>query len=66
MKRAERLELALAVAVVAAVLWRVAPGLTLGWWTTAFEPLCGGWLSEGSGEVILRSRVWELIQAAAG
>jgi len=37
----------------------------LRWWTTAFAPLCDGILSGGAetGEIVLRSRVWELLTA---
>ena len=62
-------ELSLMVGVLAAVIWcAAAPQIELFWWTTAFSPLCDGILTAegGSGEIVLRSRLWEaLAQIAA-
>ena len=34
------------------------------WWTTAFSPLCDGILTaEGTGEIVLRSKLWEAASA---
>ena len=67
MKKLDRLELALAAGAAAVFLYFAAPRVALGWWTTAFEPLCAGLLTDGgTGEVILRSRLWELLSSALG
>ena len=45
-----------------------APGLATRWWTTAFAPLCDGILGAeaGGGELVLRSRLWELLSGWVG
>ena len=51
-------------AVAVTLVWcAVSPRFTPMWWTTAFAPLCDGILStEGTGEILLRSKFWELVQ----
>ena len=55
-------ELSLLFAVAVTLVWcAVSPRFTPMWWTTAFAPLCDGILSiEGTGEVLLRSKLWEV------
>jgi len=57
-------ELSLMFAVAVTLVWcAVSPRFTPMWWTTAFAPLCDGILSaEGTGEIVLRSKFWELVQ----
>ena len=62
-------EIALMIGVVATILCcAVTPGFTTRWWTTAFSPLCDGILGAdaGSGEIVLRSKLWELLAGWAG
>ena len=57
------------IGVVAAILCcAAAPGLTTQWWTTAFSPLCDGILGVDTpgGEIVLRSKLWELLSGWAG
>ena len=55
-------ELSLLFAVAVTLVWcAVSPRFTPMWWTTAFAPLCDGILStEGTGEILLRSKLWEV------
>lgn len=66
MKRMDRFELSVMIGVFVTIVWCAAtPHLTTQWWTTAFAPLCDGILSSGArdgGEIILRSKIWELLQ----
>ena len=57
-------ELSLLIGVAVTLVWcAVSPRFTMQWWTTAFAPLCDGILStgDGGGEVLLRSKLWELL-----
>lgn len=59
-------ELSIVIAAAVTLLWcAVSPHWAMRWWTTAFAPLCDGLLSagEGVGEVMLRSKLWELVSA---
>ena len=60
-------EISLLIGVVVTMLCCAAPPrLAMQWWTTAFSPLCDGILSgAGSGEIVLRSKFWELLQEYA-
>jgi len=55
-------ELSLLFAVAVTLVWcAVSPRFTPMWWTTAFAPLCDGILSiEGTGKILLRSKLWEV------
>ena len=58
-------ELSLMFAIAVTLVWcAVSPRFTPMWWTTAFEPLCGGILSAGgTGDgIVLRSKFLELVQ----
>lgn len=60
-------EISLLIAVVAAIVCCAAlPETAPQWWTAAFSPLCDGMLTanaEGA-DVVLRSRLWELLTGA--
>ncbi len=61
-------EISMLIGVAATILCcAAAPSLTTRWWTTAFSPLCGDILELGGagGEIVLRSKLWELVSAAA-
>ena len=49
-------------ALLFTLVWcAVTPRFTPMWWTTAFSPLCDGILTAGgTGEIVLRSRLWEI------
>ena len=59
----KRWELSLLIAFAAMLLWSaVSPSLLGNWWGAAFSTLCGRILrAPGNGEVVLRSKLWELI-----
>ena len=62
-------EIALMIGVAATILYCAAsPGFTMQWWTTAFSPLCDGILGADApgGEIVLRSRIWELMSGYFG
>ncbi len=64
MYKLQKWEIAMLIGVFATVLCCAAtPGPTLQWWTTAFSPLCDGILGAdaGDGEVVLRSKLYELL-----
>ncbi|MBO4915740.1 MAG: hypothetical protein J5449_11120 [Oscillospiraceae bacterium] len=57
-------EISIMIGVVVTIIWCAAsPGLTTQWWTAAFAPLCDGLFTSelGSGDVVLRSKLWELL-----
>lgn len=60
----QKWEISLIAAIVATLLFcAVTPRFDLRWWTTAFAPLCDELLSMdlGGEEIILRSKLWELL-----
>ena len=59
-------EISMMLAVFITILWSaVFSRLIPMWWTTAFSPLCDGILSsEAAGDVVLRSKLWELVVSA--
>ena len=62
-------EIALMIGVAVTILCCAAPpGFTAQWWTTAFAPLCDGVLGADApgGEIVLRSKLWELLSGWAG
>ena len=67
MKSMKNWELSLLIAVILTVLCcALQPNPVFHWWSTAFEPLCDGLAtadSGGSAELVLRSRLWELLSA---
>ncbi len=64
MNKLQKWEIAMMAGAAATILCCAAPPkLTLGWWTTAFSPLCDGILgTEALGDgVVLRSWLWDLL-----
>lgn len=57
-------EISMLVGVAAAILCCALFPAPMRWWTVAFEPLCDGLATaESAGtEVIVRSRLWELLR----
>ncbi len=58
-------EISILIAIVVTIVYCAAtPSLTSRWWTTAFAPLCDGILTADAGgtEIVLRSKLWELVQ----
>ncbi len=53
------------LAMACMLLWcAIPPSVCLKWWGAVFQPLCQNLLTDGkSGEVVLKSRLWELLQA---
>ena len=69
LKRNNGWELSLAIGLLAALVWcALFPNPVGGWWCAAFSPLCDGILSSasGTGEIVLKSRLWELAQGLLG
>ena len=64
-----KFEISLLIGVAAAIVWCAAAAhLTPMWWTTAFSPLCDGILTADAGgeDIVLRSKLWELLSGCFG
>jgi len=59
-------EISLMVGAAVMLLWCAAePGALMRWWGVAFSPLCDSMNCArlGGGDVVVRSKLWELLQA---
>lgn len=59
-----KLEYSLALGLAVMLLCCAFPPRTMQWWSVAFSPLCDEILSSGgSGEIVLRSKLWEVLSS---
>lgn len=59
----KRWEIAAWVGLAAMLAAAALPAGPMQWWSAAFAPLCDGLLTGGgaAGQVVLRSKLWELV-----
>ncbi|MBE7003612.1 MAG: hypothetical protein E7425_04905 [Ruminococcaceae bacterium] len=64
MNKLQKWEISVILGVIAMIVCCAAtPSLTTHWWTTAFAPLCDALFTSelDGGDVVLRSKLWELL-----